>query len=95
MKKREFRRTKTPEAPNRSASHVEGANEVRGFFRAFPESVPKSENEKNIIDRNEFKEVWPKGMDGWNIENNISEEPVGDCHEMGNRELEEAQLNNA
>ena len=41
----------------------------------------------------EFKEEWEKGMVGWNSENKICEGPVGECREVGNRALEEDQVN--
>ena len=34
------------------------------------------------------------GLEEWNSEVKISEEQVGDCHGVGNHELEEVQVNN-
>ena len=42
----------------------------------------------------EFRESRKKGIEEWNIEVEILEEHVGDCHESDNHELEEAQVNN-
>ena len=56
--------------------------------------MAKAENGKKIIDIEEFKEAWRKGLVDWNSREGILEEKVAYYHEMGNRELEEQQVNN-
>ena len=73
---------------------MEEANKIKGFFRAIRRNMPKLENEKKIVDRKEFKEDWGDGLVGWNSNDKILEEHVGGYHELGNRELEERQVNN-
>ena len=34
-------------------------------------------------------------LEGWDVEVNISDGQVGDCHEVANHELEGAEVNNA
>ena len=48
--------------------------------------MPKSEKEKEITDRNEFKEECANGLKEWDIEDKILEESVGDCRDAGNHE---------
>ena len=49
---------------------------------------------EGVIYRNEFKVALGEGKEEWDIEVEILEEQVGVCREVGNRELEEAQLDN-
>ena len=65
------------------------------MFRAFTENAPNAENEKKISDMGEFREYGKQGLEEWNSRANILEEQVGDCHGMGNLELEEHQVNKA
>ena len=34
------------------------------------------------------------GLEEWNIADKLPEEPVGDCHDLDNDELDEAQVDN-
>ena len=74
-------------------SQIEDTDKIRVFLRAFSENATGSENGKQIIDINGFKEACEIGLGEWDIEVNISEEQVGDCHDVDNHELEEVQVN--
>ena len=65
----------------------------KSFCGRFPK-MGRIPNGKKIIDMGEFREDWDKGPGGWNIDANILEEQVGDCHEMENRELGVQHVNN-
>ena len=54
----------------------------------FSENVSKW-GRVEIIDRNEFKEEWEKGLKEWYSADNNLEESFGECREMDNHELEE------
>ena len=49
---------------------------------------------KPIPDRNILKKNGRKAWKNGDIDVKIAEEHVGDCHEVGNYEIEEAQVNN-
>ena len=55
----------------------------------FRKSPKKSQQERQIVGRNEFRGERGKSLHEWNIEENIIENPVGDYGNAGNRELEE------
>ena len=53
--------------------------------------MPKSERQRELS-------IWIQrsagtGLEAWDIDSKISEGQVGDCHEVDNHELEEAQGN--
>ena len=76
-------------------SQIAETDEIRELFRALSENVPKIGKWEAITDRNEFQEAWTRGLGGWGIEGGIFEEPAGDYFDAGNRELEEAKVNNS
>ena len=75
-------------------SQIEDTNRIGSLFRASSGSEPKSENEKEITDRNDIKEGRAKCLEERNNDVNILEEQVGDCHDVRNLELGEVQVNN-
>ena len=64
------------------------------MFRAITANVPKSGNETQITDSAEFRVAMKRGLEEWNIDDNILEEQVGGCQDMGSHELEEHHVNN-
>ena len=81
---------------NQSLSQIEETDKLEELPMAFSKNAPKSENDKKVIDMDEFREEWDKmlgerGSTGKNLEN-----PVCDYYLDSNRELEESKtVNNA
>ena len=78
----------------KDVSKIEETNAVNEVFCAIGGCAEIGKG-KQIIDMEEFREAWGKGLVDWDSKCGILEEQVGGYHEMDIRELGERQVDNA